>query len=847
MSSITFKRKNKGYALMISVAVLAVMTVMVITMTIASNFELRMAQSYLDKSKADMLVHAAVERAVADIQYAADGPLYNSYDALSEDWYSDPPYTGTVDLGNGITGTWYVDAIYDCSSMINIADGNTHFGYMLNNLNDYLSNPLTAFDITEIVNNAPYETRQQVKRYLSGTDAEKETKFNAIKDYITAFSYVDETVINPQDVTTPYDVEPRAPVNINTAPKEVLVAVLDQIKTIHNCPRCGGDGYINGVYAGHYGCPACGGQWSPRINGTGNLEIGESGDPNEAALLADHIISYRSSTPFRTYEQLYSVLKSCSDIDERDADLVLANANPNTDFSWIRNPAWYSNLGDVGKYVIDWNKDGSVGSGDKGLTLSTTEFSFNSGGYFELQVKSRITDSLGNKLAEKGAMVVVKAYDVYRESTQDKFESGSLSNILTFPQPVDAGVSAADYSGTITLDTQTYSSPSSGDYMRANYESTVSADAGGGTLTPVNMAGEPTSGSVTNFTSRGDLMPDGLIADYFDSVKPKYWPAGNVSADEGTYIIWYKPCYPGNDTRAYGDNDQDRKMIRLTSDVQIPGQSGSNGWPYLTLWFWSDGNDLWSGAQRGGGRYNGSDWSFPYGWWWGWTNGGFPCWNKGEWQQLVLSWHNPDDFDPATPDDELNSTLYNATNNPLVLYSNGSKLKTTTYYYHSAYGNTTTNRVANVGCESDSWNSNANELSFAVIGSVRFFPTKLSDADVQADYASGIYQTSGTYSNTLSLPNSVTWGTIAWSEGIPSLGGNVLFNIDTGDGWQGNFDNVNIHAGTNGISTAATTDESDTISYRANLSSSTNKDTPVLQNIFITYLDGHEVIFWRVQ
>jgi len=858
MRNISFS-KNKGYALLITVAILVVMTVMIITMTIATKFELIMAQDYLNQIRVNMLINAAVERAVIDIQYAADGPLYNSMDTISELWCTDPPYTGTIDLGGGFTGTWYVDAVYDCSSMINIADSNPHLEQILNNLNDFLSNPLAAADITQLVDNAPFETRQQVKRYLTGTEAEKDTKFNAISSYITAFGYVDENVVNPQDISTPYALQARAPVNINTAPKEVLVAVLDHIKAINCCPKCGGDGYINGAWAGHYGCTACGGsgQSITKINGTGDLEISESGDPNEASLLADFIITERGpptpskplATAFRTYDQLYTSLKTCADIDERDADLVLANANPNTNFAWSRNPAWYNALGDVGKCVIDWDKNGSVSDSDVGLRVSTTEFSFNSGGYFELQVKGRVTNTNGSGtiVAEKGAMVIVKAYDVYRESTQDIFEAGSLSDALTYPQPTAASVAAATYSGAIGLDTKSFSTPSSGEYMRANYESTVSADAGGGTLTPINMAGEPTVGSVANFTSRGDLMPDGVISDYFDSVKPKYWPAGNVDCDAGTYIIWFKPLYPGNDTRAYGDNNQNRKMLRLTSDIQIPGYVGSAGYPFITFWFWSDNNDLYSGSIQGGGQFDGSTWTHSQSFWWNPTTTGFTCWNKGEWQQLVISWHNPDDFDSDTDDDELNPALYNITNNPIVLYSNGTKRRTSTYKYHGSYGNTTSDKCASVGCECDSWNGNANELSFAVIGSTRFFPSKLSDADIQADYISGIYQTSGTYSNTLTLPESVSWGTISWTEGIPSLGGNVIFNIDTGDGWQGSFDDSNIHAGTNGISTAATTDESDTISYRANLSSSTNRDSAILENIYITYIKGHEIKFWRSQ
>ena len=875
MRNISFS-KNKGYALLITVAILVVMTVMIITMTIATKFELIMAQDFLNQTRVNMLINAAVERAVIDIQYAADspdtadGPLYNSVDALynimdpdAKSWSTRPPYTGTIDLGGGFIGTWYVDAVYDCSSMINIADSNPHLEQILNNLNDYLGNPLAAADITQLVDNAPFETRQQVKRYLTGTEAEKDTKFNAISSYITAFGYVDENVVNPQDISTPYALQARAPVNINTAPKEVLVAVLDHIKAINCCPKCGGDGYINGAWAGHYGCTACGGsgQSITKINGTGDLEISESGDPNEASLLADFIITERGpptpskplATAFRTYDQLYTSLKTCADIDERDADLVLANANPNTNFAWSRNPAWYNALGDVGKCVIDWDKNGSVSDSDVGLRVSTTEFSFNSGGYFELQVKGRVTNTNGSGtiVAEKGAMVIVKAYDVYRESTQDIFEAGSLSDALTYPQPTAASVAAATYSGAIGLDTKSFSTPSSGEYMRANYESTVSADAGGGTLTPINMAGEPTVGSVANFTSRGDLMPDGVISDYFDSVKPKYWPAGNVDCDAGTYIIWFKPLYPGNDTRAYGDSDQDRKMLRLTSDIQIPGYVAPAGYPFITFWLWSDNNDLYSGSIQGGGQFDGSTWTHSQSFWWNPTTTGFTCWNKGEWQQLVISWHNPDDFDSDTDDDELNPALYNITNNPIVLYSNGTKRRTSTYKYHGSYGNITSDKCASVGCESDSWNNYANELSFAVIGSTRFFPSKLSDADIQADYISGIYQTSGTYSNTLTLPEAVSWGTISWTEGIPSLGGSVVFNLDTGSGWQGSVDNANIHSddpsNANGISNYVTTDESDTISYRANLSSSTNRDSAILENIYITYIKGHEIKFWRSQ
>jgi hypothetical protein len=375
-----------------------------------------------------------------------------------------------------------------------------------------------------------------------------------------------------------------------------------------------------------------------------------------------------------------------------------------------------------------------------------------------------------------------------------------------------------------------HTTPSSPSYLRADYQTTVNADFGGGNLDLIDTANKPNISSVVDFSSslmRGELQPDGDLIDYFDAVRPYYYPVFNISPSSGTMEIWFKPKYNSYDSMIYGDSDQDRKMFRFTSGTSIPPNVPPNGLPFETFFFWSDNGFLWAGLIGGGGYYNGADWSHVWGWQWGWTPAG-ESWNAGKWNQLVVSWSNPPD--PMDP------TNYTASLNPIILYINGTKRVTSVYYYHTAYIDSDTNYALMPGFEYGQWNGNQMELSNAVIGSIRVWNSQLTDNAVQAEYNSGIYQASGNFISPVFNPGStVDWGTITWT----SDSGGLTFDVDTGGGsFSGNWTSPGTGKPINA--------RSNSINYMASFRTSPNyRDTPVLEDVTITYLTRTQILYYK--
>ena len=131
------------------------------------------------------------------------------------------------------------------------------------------------------------------------------------------------------------------------------------------------------------------------------------------------------------------------------------------------------------------------------------------------------------------------------------------------------------------------------------------------------------------------------------------------------------------------------------------------------------------------------------------------------------------------------------------------------------------------------------ERSSAVIGSVQIYPDRLSDAEIQANYLTGIYETSGTFTSSTLDPDDVDdveWGTITWTEAIGSTSGDFVFDVDTGSGFGGDYSDPS----TNNTISATTS----SISYSIDFSSSTNRDTPVLEDVTITYLGPTKILYW---
>ncbi|MFA6355484.1 MAG: hypothetical protein WCY23_00055 [Candidatus Omnitrophota bacterium] len=792
-------RLRRGVTILIALGALTFLSCVGVSFTIGSILSLKTAYNYYYAAKAELSADAGISRAIAELRCGSIGATTDAVD-IADTSYDNGTialYTETANLNRGLRGTYNVTVV-DCASRINLNDAeNTNLIQILKSLSG-TSSPalLTDTDCENIVNNRPsggYSTKEQIKLHISGsTRQEIEDKYAAVADYLTVFGYVDPLTVNPIDVSSPYAVQKRSPVNVNTASKEVLRAVLTGIRAVHACPKCGGDGQINGPTSST-ACDACSG---------GALSISST----EAGLLAQYIIDHR---PYSNWSQFYLSIVNCGSIGTRDADLVMANACPNTGFSWIRNAGWADKMGYIGKYLIDWNKNGLVDENDKGLIVNTTEFSFNSGGYYEVTSSGEVSRS-GLPLARKNITAIVKIFDIYRLTSQQQLEASgsSKTNVTTYPEPVEAEdtpPSAAAYDGQIMLARKTAGGPDSADgpgWFNAPYRVSLEAAAAGGNKSPVNVSNKPELGSVADFADRGDLMPDGMLVDVFDQVWACYKTPNNILAGGGTMEIWFKTQWNSLDSRIYGDSDIDRKFLRLTSGSAIDGFTDPNGMPYVTLFMWSDGGGTYAEARWGGGTWNTSAnaWGFSEGlfkWgdsWFGWPYGGtgWGHWDAGKWNHLAVTWRNPS---PIKGDPE---GTYISEVCPIYVYLNGeSKLNNNSgqagadnmnvYYYHSDYADKADPDYDFMcGNEYSKWNTTQGKIEFsnAVIGSVWIWPTERSEIQVNADMNNGLYAASGTYESPQFSPGeNVLWGTATWTQAVPDEiadeGGGITLSVDT--------------------------------------------------------------------
>ncbi|MFA5316245.1 MAG: hypothetical protein WC369_02340 [Dehalococcoidales bacterium] len=847
-------RTRRGVAILIALGALTFLSCVGVSFTIGSILSLKTAYNYYYAAKAELAADAGISRAIAELRCGSIGATTDAVD-IADTSYDNGTialYTETANLNRGLTGTYNVTVI-DCASRINLNDtDNTNLVQILKNLSN-TSSPalLTDSDCENIVNNRPsggYSTKEQVKLNLSGATRQAiEDKYNAIAEYITVFGYIDPLTVNPKDISSPYAIQKRSPINVNTASKEVLRAVLTGIRAVHACPKCGGDGTLAGTsFIGPVTCDACSG---------GTLTISSAEAQSLALWIAgDGTSSNPAHRPYSSWSQFYLSIVSCGSIGTRDADLVMANACPNTGFSWIRNAGWADKMGYLGKYLIDWNKNGLADESDKGLIVNTTEFSFNSGGYYEVTSSGEISRS-GLPLARKNITAIVKIFDIYRLTSQQQMEASgsSKTNVTTYPEPVEAEdtpPAAAGYDGQIMLARKTAGGPDSADgpgWFNAPYRVSLEALAAGGNKVPVDVTNKPELGSVVDFADRGDLMPDGMLVDIFDQVWTCYKTPDNILAGSGTMEIWFKTQWNSRDSMMYGDTDIDRKMFRLTSGSAIDGFTDPAGVPFLTLFIWSDGGGTFAETKWGGGAWSatGNKWEYAGGdqkWgdiYFDYNNGGMSWghWDAGKWNHLAVTWRNPSPI-KGSPDEGT----YNPTVCPLYIYFNGEVRFDSTvgsgnrnvYYYHNEYENkNNADYDFMCGNEYSKWNTTEGKIEFsnAVIGAVWIWPTERSAIQVNADMNNGLYVANGTYESPEFSPGmNVIWGTATWTQAVPDEiadeGGGIMLSVDTTGtktAWTGDWTDPSSGRPINIVS--------DRIAIKAELSATDTETIPEVENL----------------
>ncbi|MBI4616035.1 MAG: hypothetical protein HY720_20630 [Planctomycetes bacterium] len=267
-----------GVALVLVVTILAVLALLAVALARLSRIELEASLVHQEETRADLAAQAGFEYALARIQAAEKS---GDFDGLFEPYGLDPkgPYkpidlfgqkvTAILDypseealaaagidrktalvLGkpNGRYFETFAVTIRDPQGLINLNAGEDGTARLLDNLGraiDETDPPIRPGDGKLIVsyrNQLPGKKFQKIEDLLDlpGGLITKD-EYLRIAPYITIDSWIDTKVIRPPDAAsrpapgTYYErrwnpghmeLEPRAPININTAPKPVLVAAL---------------------------------------------------------------------------------------------------------------------------------------------------------------------------------------------------------------------------------------------------------------------------------------------------------------------------------------------------------------------------------------------------------------------------------------------------------------------------------------------------------------------------------------------------------------------------------------------------------------------------------------------
>jgi hypothetical protein len=791
---------NKGYAVLIVVGSVAVLTLVLVITVYLSRSELRLAENNVRQVQVRYLAEAGINYSIAELIYGSHGALNNSYDGSSESWAG----YGTINISitPSKTGS-FSRYIRDCARQIYVNDtnDNSRLESMINNLGLYVPVGCDGDEGTKIISSRPaggYITKDQLRIALTSDE------YKALKNYLTVNAYVDNKVIDPLDTTDTdgdgvYVGSSRAPINVNTAHLFVLKAVLTGI-----------------------------------TDGTNSITA------TEADNLATYLISGRDYT---TRDELYSRLEAAEAaavIGSGDAALVMAATNPNTDYMKCNpNQSWRDkHLSASGWQAIDKTD----------ITNYTTEFCLHSGGYYEISSLAQITDNAtSNAIAEKQLVSVVKIFDIWLQRHQDEFEAGTKNNVQTYPEfdPASTTNTAATFDGQVMLKTLTDATPNSGTHFRVNYndedgdaiDNELDAESGQ-TFFHRFSAPNANQASVIDAINPGDLYPDGLFPREndngslltADSSYPNTPLATSKSA--GTVEIWFKPDWDATGGTISTYNCP--RFLGLSNELSFYDSA-------LEIEFWRDSWNqrvvakFWTSAIPSAGWYGVDGWTSWAGnyYYYIWSDK-FTTWKAGEWHQIAVTYNYNDNGTPGDTSDDTGEQK---------LFVDGLQVDVGADAHHPVGF---ANDFSLIQPGGDAWSF---VECFSTIPGIRIFDYARTDAQILADYNRGMYYNVSDASFTSSASGdlgSVRLATISWTEHMPAgvTSGDLQVDVYDGSNWLGSYTTRNDPAGE---SLNCDTQGSNSVQYRVYFVNDNTLplfDSPVLDEVMITYLCPREILYY---
>ncbi len=464
------QRPNRGVVLVVVIGVLSMLSLLAIVFTYTSRMERDISRNYVDLVRAGMLAEAGMERVFSEVRQRIPGQT-SWYGG--EDWNGNGNLAEAVDDQNGnydgtlqvvtsdlqyarrpsffadtnadglpelvqirepdmagvmqtrmrgysgvLAGTYEQSGDTYCLKVIDTASriylNGTGKGYL--RLYDNIGALLFGRSLGALIQgNQPFASPEDLmsRGILSAAE------FAQTRDYWTTVTWVDPKTIRPDpkralvempgSLRLAASIEPRAPININTADSIVLQAVLRGIAgyfTDNNTPMKSAYSLDNARAANL--ANAIVQARSETYTDTNANGVYDTGEPYVSVFG-----NGRYDGPFYAWDQFKAFLPGVTgfvgNFNTWARDLVYANANPNTLLNKFQPNAhvWRG----MDKSDLRWD-----------LGAYTTEFSFTSGGTFEISSLGRVTANGGVVVAQREIRTVVTLFEIARSTSQRDFE-----------------------------------------------------------------------------------------------------------------------------------------------------------------------------------------------------------------------------------------------------------------------------------------------------------------------------------------------------------------------------------------------------------------------------------------
>lgn len=254
-------KRNSGIALVLVVGVLSILAMVSVGFSAFSRLELQATRNYVNQFRAELIAEAGISRAIEELKYGTmgsngtGGAKNDPCDTTGESWFyngnnTEPGNENTVDLadakypsfdnldgevGNGISYKFSEDItcklkVIDCASLINIntplpdSAAEAELVQILDNLGLSQAEAQALIVCRKSLPDKIFRSKEEIKL----TAGIAQGKYNALKNFITLYGDEDDGIfyLNKSGKTPVAGHTRKVFVNVNTAPKEVLKAVL---------------------------------------------------------------------------------------------------------------------------------------------------------------------------------------------------------------------------------------------------------------------------------------------------------------------------------------------------------------------------------------------------------------------------------------------------------------------------------------------------------------------------------------------------------------------------------------------------------------------------------------------